>query len=116
MGKESTKTTLEKCTNCVTSCKETGHALIETLLGLLGRHSVVLDSTFGHQDSTNGKQIHKVKEYYQSKNKLLSSGRSNLLLESFNIDGSVPPAVVALPRYNIYIQIAWVYETLKFTQ
>jgi hypothetical protein len=101
MGKECTKNTLELYSECVIKCRKNGSSLIDALVGL-GRHSVVLDSTFGHQDSSDGKQTSRVKEYFQSKIVLLGGGRSDLKLESFQHDGTVPPGVLAMPRYKIF--------------
>jgi hypothetical protein len=93
-----TKNTLELYNTCSKTCRNSVTSLLEGLTQI-GRQSVIIDSTFGHQDSSDGQQTKKVKEDFQSKIVLVSVGWNNFLFET---DGSVSPGVVALPRYRLY--------------
>lgn len=101
MAKLCTHNTLELYDSCQMENTKNGKDLIDRLLDL-GRHSVVIDATYGHKDSYNGKQTKNAIQYFQSKLVLITGDRSGLSFNSFLSSGSVPPGVVAIPRFKVF--------------
>jgi hypothetical protein len=68
----------------------------------LGRCSVIIENTFGHLDSYQGKRTNEQLKSLQSKYVLKIGRKSSLRLSGYLQDGTIPPGSLAYPRYKVY--------------